>query len=78
MDLQADLKWIHKELDRVEDPELVYTIKKLLKSKKSLNEHRVSVEQYNDELDVSIGQIANNKTYTHQDMQNRIKKWAEK
>lgn len=38
IDLQADLKWIHQELDNVKDPNLLKAIKNILKDRK--NYHR--------------------------------------
>lgn len=42
------------------------------------DEERISIEQYNRELEESIDQIARGETYTHQEMGERIKKWAKK
>lgn len=42
------------------------------------DEDRISIEQYNRELDESMDQIARGETYTHQEMGERIKKWAKK
>ncbi|QHI34931.1 hypothetical protein IMCC3317_02760 [Kordia antarctica] len=77
MDLQADLKWIHQELDTIKDPTIIEAIKDMLKYRKKTASQRISVEQYNKEIDVSIEQIENGKTYTHQQMGERIKQWSE-
>jgi len=37
---------------------------------------RISLEQYNKELDQSIAQIKEGRTYTHQEMGERIKQWG--
>ncbi|MGB7393954.1 MAG: hypothetical protein WA913_06140 [Pricia sp.] len=39
---------------------------------------RISIEQYNRELDESIAQIERGEFYTHEEMGERIKKWAKK
>lgn len=39
---------------------------------------RISKEQYNKELDESIAQIERGETYTHEEMGERIRKWAKK
>lgn len=76
MDLQADLKWIHRELDKVKDPTFIEAIKNMLKYNKKVSSERISIEQYNKEIDASIAQIENGQTYTHQQVGERIKKWA--
>jgi len=42
------------------------------------DDDRISIEQYNKEIDESIAQIESGKTYTHQEMGERIKQWAKK
>lgn len=76
MDLQADLKWIHRELDKVKDPLFIEAIKNMLKYNKKVTSERISVEQYNQEINVSISQVENEQTYTHQQVGERIKQWG--
>lgn len=76
MNLQADLKWIHQELDSVKDPTFIEAIKNMLKYRKKVSSERISIEQYNIEIDASIAQIESKKTYTHQQMGERIKQWG--
>jgi len=42
------------------------------------DDDRISVEQYNKELDESIAQIERGEVYTHEQVGERIKKWAKK
>lgn len=76
MDLQADLKWIHQELDNVKDPTLIEAIKNMLKYRKKVSSERIGIEQYNAEIETSIAQMESGKTYTHQQMGERIKQWG--
>ncbi len=76
MDLQADLKWIHQELDTIKDPVFIEAIKNMLKYRKKVSAERLSIDEYNKEIDASIAQIESGKTYTHQEMEDRIKQWA--
>ena len=76
MDLQADLKWIHQELDNVKDPTFIEAIKNMLKYRKKVSLERISIEQYNEELDNSIQQIEEGKTFSSQEMAARIKQWG--
>ena len=47
--------------------------------KKGLKEsERISIEQYNKEIDASIAQIERGEFYTHQEIGERIKQWGRK
>ena len=48
MDLQAELKWIHQELDTVKDETLLEAIKNILKYRKKVTqlEQTLSEEEY--------------------------------
>ena len=76
MELKADLKWIHRELEKVKDPMFIEAIKKIRKYNKKVSSGRISIEQYKQEIDASIAQIASGQTYTHQQMGDRIKQWG--
>ena len=76
MGLEADLKWIHEELDNVKDETVLEAIKNILKYRKKVVSERISIEQYNKEIDASIAQIESGQTLTHQEMEERIKQWA--
>lgn len=39
---------------------------------------RISIDQYNQEIEESIAQIEKGKTYTHQEVGEHIKQWAKK
>lgn len=47
----------------------------MLKSTQKNSSERISVEQYNEEIDISIIQIKQGKTYKHEQMAERIKQW---
>lgn len=76
MDLEADLKWIHQELDNVKDPTFIEAIKNMLKHIKKVSLERIDLDQYNDEINTSMAQIKSGETYTHQEMGERIKQWG--
>ena len=78
MDLQADLQWIHKELDNVKDPTLLEAIKNILKYRKKVSSERISIEQYNKELEASEKEIEQGNFYTHEQVRERVKKWGRK
>ena len=76
MDLQTDLKWIHQELDKVKDPLFIKAIKNMLKYRKKMSSGRISIEQYNKEINDSIEQIEKGEFYSHQEVGERIKQWT--
>ena len=76
MDLQADLKWIHKELDNVKDPTFIEAIKNMLKYRKKVSTERISIEQYNREIDASLADIGEGKTHTQEEVKAMIKQWG--
>ena len=41
MDLKAELKWIHQELDNVKDPTLIEVFKNMLKYRKKVSSERI-------------------------------------
>tara|TARA_R110000822_G_scaffold40121_1_gene109468 strand:+ start:455 stop:652 length:198 start_codon:yes stop_codon:yes gene_type:complete len=64
-------------LDNVKDPTFIEAIKNMLKYNKKVFSERISIEQYNKELDVSIEQIERGEFYTHKEVGERIKQWRE-
>ena len=78
MDLQADLKWIQKELQDVKDPTLIEVFKSLLKYRKKVSSERISIEQYNKELEASEKEIEQGKFYTHEQVKEKATQWGRK
>jgi hypothetical protein len=78
MDIKAELKWMYQELENVNDPTFIEAIKNMLKYRKKVALERISIEQYNLELDNSIEQIKKGEVYTHKEIGERIKVWAKK
>ena len=77
MGLQADLKWIHQELDEVKDETILDVIKNILKYRKKVAQpERISIEHYNKEIDESIAQIEKGELYTHQEVKERMQEWG--
>ena len=78
MDLRADLEWIHQELDNVKDPKFIQTIKNMLKYRKKISSERISVEQYNKEIDASIADIELGNVHSHEDVKKMIEQWSKR
>ena len=68
MDIQAEIKWIQKELNKVEDETLLNAIKNILKYRvKKTQSERISIEQYNKEIDEANARIDNGVFYTQEE-----------
>lgn len=60
------------------DERLLNMIKALVESYHDDRPEWVSIEQYNEEIDQSIAQIERGAFYTHKEVGERIKQWAER
>ena len=68
--IQSVLEYIKKADNRF------WRIVKALDDSYNEDDDRISLEQYNKELDESIAQIEQGEFYTHEEVAERIKKWA--
>ena len=75
MDVEADLKWIHDELDQVKDPDFIEAIKNMLEYRKKVSTERISIEQYNKEIDEAEREIENGNYYTQEEVEKRAEEW---
>ncbi len=78
MDLQADIKWISQELKTVKDPILIEAFKNMLKKyRRSVmqSSERISIEQYNKEIDEAVKDIENGEYYTQKQAKKISDKW---
>ena len=80
MNLQADIQWIQKELNEVQDPNLIEAFKSLLKYRKKrvVSYSSIDVEQYNKELDASEKEIEEGNFYTHEQVRKIASQWGRK
>ena len=77
MDLQADIEWISQELKTVKDPTLIEAFKNMLKYRKNVTQssERISIEQYNKEIDEANARIDNGEFYTQEEAEKIMDKW---
>lgn len=81
MDIQADLKWIHQELDTVNDPLLIQVFKNLLTYRRNINTSSatsISIEQYNKEIDQAEKDIESGNSYTTSEAKKIANQWGRK
>ena len=76
MDLQADIKWISQELKTVKDPTLIEAFKNMLKYRRNvIQSERISIEQYNKEVNEAIARVENGEFYTQEEAEKIMDKW---
>jgi SMC interacting uncharacterized protein involved in chromosome segregation len=73
MDLQADLKWIHQELDNVKDPTLLEAIKNMLKYRTKSNPQ--TIEEYNRDIELAEEDIKAGRVYTQNQIEDLREQW---
>jgi hypothetical protein len=73
MDIQAEIKWIQTELNKVNDPTLVEIFVKLLKYRKSTME--TWLDEYNKELDEANTRIESGKFIKQEDIEKESSQW---
>ena len=74
MNINAERSLIIKELQQVEDLSLLQAIKAMLHYGLK-NEGRISVEQYNRELEEAEAEIDKGEFITHDDFKKQMKAW---
>ena len=74
MDINAEREMIIKELKQVEDISLLKAFKYLLHYGLK-NEGRISLEQYNRELDEAEAEVAKGEYVSHEELKKQMKAW---
>lgn len=74
MNINTERTLLIKELQQVEDISLLKTLKAVLHYGLK-NEGRISVEQYNRELEEAEAEIARGDFTTHEDLKKQMKAW---
>lgn len=76
MDIQAELNWIHQEIDKVNDPTFLQKLKTLLKSRQKSSVE--TVEEYNYDIETALTNIANGNFVAEEEAKSISKKWNRK
>jgi hypothetical protein len=74
MDIKEERTLLIREIEQVEDPSLLAAIKAVL-SFGLLKEGRISIEQYNRELEEAEAEINRGEFITHEELKKKLKKW---
>lgn len=76
MDIQAELNWIHQEIDKVKDPSFVEKLKHLLQS---VNNSTIDSDAaYNLDIENALNSIKKGDFYTEDEAKEMAKKWGRK
>ena len=75
MKLETEIKQLQKEIEDIDDPQLILLIRNLVNYSKSKPEERISVEQYNKELDEAVARYESGNFITHSQAKNIMKNW---
>lgn len=76
MDIQADIEWIHQEIDKVKDPTFVEKLKHLLQS---INTTTAATDtEYNNDIDNALKSIQEGRYYSDEEAREIAKKWRRK
>jgi len=76
MDIQAEINWIHQEIDKVKDPSFVEKLKHLLQS---INNTTVDPDTaYNLDIENALENIKKGDFYTEDQAKEIAKKWGRK
>jgi hypothetical protein len=74
MNIETERETLIKELRQVEDIALLRAIKAILHYG-LMNEGRISIDQYNRELDEAEAEIGRGEFTTHDDLKSQMKAW---
>ncbi|OYX82144.1 MAG: hypothetical protein B7Y83_15760 [Flavobacteriales bacterium 32-34-25] len=76
MDIQAEINWIHQEIDKVKDPTFVEKLKRLLLTTNSSNE--ATNVDYNIDIEKALESIQKGHFHTEDEAREISKKWGRK
>ena len=75
MNLVTEIKELKKEIDEIDDPKLILLIRNLLQYGKEKPEERISIEQYNQEIDEAVARYKKGKYISHDAVKEMSKNW---
>lgn len=74
MDIQAEINWIHQEIDKVKDPTFVEKLKRLLLSTNTPLE--TTNVDYNIDIEKALESIKNGHFHSEDEVKEISKKWG--
>lgn len=77
MDIQAEINWIHQEIDKVKDPGFVEKLKRLLLTTNSSSSETTDAD-YNIDIEKALESIQKGHFHTEDEAREISKKWGRK
>lgn len=75
MDIQTEKSILIKRLEQINDLSLIRALKHMVDFGLQEKEERISVEQYNRELDEAEAEMDRGEYINHEDLKEQMKKW---
>jgi len=75
MDIQIEKSNIIERFRHIDDISLINAIKKMLDNAQTKTSKRISIQEYNEELEFSAIQILEGKGIKHNDLKSQMEKW---
>jgi len=75
MDIQTEKSALIKRLEQINDRSLIQALKHMVDFGLREKEERVSIEQYNRELDEAEAEMNRGEYISHEDFKEQMKKW---
>ena len=73
--LDENMYTYFKQLNEAEKKSVIQMLKTFLKSRKDLSE-RISIEEYNKDIEKAESEIENGESYTHEEVSKMSKQWV--
>ena len=77
MDIQAEINWIHQEIDKVKDPNFVEKLKRLLLTTNSSSLETTDAD-YNIDIEIALESIQKGHFHSEDEARAISKKWERK
>lgn len=77
MDIQAEINWIHQEIDKVKDPNFVEKLKRLLLTTNSSSLETTDAD-YNIDIEKALESIQKGHFHSEEEARAISKKWGRK
>jgi hypothetical protein len=75
MDIHAEKLLLIRGIEQINDRSLLQTLKKLMINYGLEKEGRISIEQYNRELEEAEAEFARGEYITHEELKKQMKEW---
>ena len=76
MDIKSEISWIKKELNKVQDPDFIQTVKSMLQNREKVT--KAYLEAYNNDISLAEEDIENGYVHDHDDVAKKIQEWKKR